>query len=208
MPKGGSDQRSIMQYFRLPSRGCSDFIVETDGTIVIRGDSPLPTAPSSSEQSHVAAPVTASMLPGAPVVASLNGKRRTIWDDDAAVQPSPLPITRRRRINDFDDDEAPLQAADMQTRLPLADRAVPASTSNISIKMDEKQQYEDEAVESDCDFIDDEDPDESCSSAAEEVRSAVAAVRNRHSWQNAFDRPSCPLCADLKVVLSHLLGLD
>jgi hypothetical protein len=74
--------------------------------------------------------------------------------------------------------------------------------------MDEKQQYEDEAEESACDDFIDDDDDESCSSAACEVRSAVAAMRNRRSWQNALDRPTCPLCADLKVVLSHLLGLD
>ena len=71
---------------------------------------------------------------------------------------------------------------------------------------DEKQQYEDEAEESSMgDFIDDgeEEPDESDPDAQEMTRTAFAALRNRRNWKEAEFQ--CPLCADLRVVLRHLL---
>ena len=72
--------------------------------------------------------------------------------------------------------------------------------------LDEKQQYEDEAEESDADFIDDDEPDESSEDAAQQVRHACAALRNRSSWQSQLS--PCPMCADLQTVLRSLLGLD
>ena len=71
---------------------------------------------------------------------------------------------------------------------------------------DEKQQYEDEAEESSmCDFIDDgeEEPDESDPDAQEMTRTACDALRNRRNWKETEFQ--CPLCADLRVVLRHLL---
>jgi hypothetical protein len=73
---------------------------------------------------------------------------------------------------------------------------------------DEKHQYEGEAEESDADFIDDDDPDESNSDAIMMTKSTRASLRNRKKWQEAQVRPDCALCADLKVVLGHLLGLE
>ena len=73
--------------------------------------------------------------------------------------------------------------------------------------LDEKHQYEGEAEE-DNDFIDDgsdEDADDN-DDASDEVRVACAALRNRGSWQQTA--VSCPLCADLRAVLGHLLGLN
>ena len=74
--------------------------------------------------------------------------------------------------------------------------------------LDEKHQYEGEAEE-DNDFIDDgsdEDAVVNDDDAADEVRVACAALRNRGSWQRTA--VSCPLCADLRAVLGHLLGLN
>jgi regulator of sirC expression with transglutaminase-like and TPR domain len=70
--------------------------------------------------------------------------------------------------------------------------------------LDEKQQFEDEAVESDFDFIDDDDPDESSEDVGQQVREAAAALRNRRSWQSM--RAPCPTCGDLRAILRHLLG--
>ena len=74
--------------------------------------------------------------------------------------------------------------------------------------LDEKHQFEDEAEE-DMNFIDDgseEGADESDDDAAAEVRDACAALRNRGSWKTT--QASCPMCADLRAVLGHLLGLQ
>jgi hypothetical protein len=64
-----------------------------------------------------------------------------------------------------------------------------------------------QAEKASSDFIDDEDVDESDADAAAEVSLACASLRNRRHFR-ASQRSSCPLCADLKVVLGHLLGLD
>ena len=64
-----------------------------------------------------------------------------------------------------------------------------------------------QAEESSGDFINDE-PDESNSDAAAEVRLACASLRNRRSWRSSSRRAECPLCRDLQTVLGHLLGLD
>ncbi len=70
----------------------------------------------------------------------------------------------------------------------------------------EKHEYEDEAVESDDDFINDEDESgESGSADDTQVRSAIASMRSRRSWQEI--QTSCPVCADLRAVLCHLLDL-
>lgn len=71
--------------------------------------------------------------------------------------------------------------------------------------MDRPQQYEDEAEESDDDFIDDDDISEAADTMPE-LGAACAALRNRLCWKAS--QSSCALCADLRVVLSHLLGLD
>ncbi len=71
---------------------------------------------------------------------------------------------------------------------------------------DEKEHYEDEAEESDLDFIDDANPDESDSDAAAMATETCAAMRNRRMWKAAQN--TCPLCADLRTVLGHLLGLE
>lgn len=75
-------------------------------------------------------------------------------------------------------------------------------------ELDEKQRYEGEADESDEDFIDDDEPDESDSDAIMMTKAACASLRNRKKWQEAQVQPDCALCADLKVVLGHLLGLE
>ena len=70
----------------------------------------------------------------------------------------------------------------------------------------EKHQFEDEAEESSIeDFIDDEEeePDESDADAQEMTRATCDALRNRRNWKEAEFQ--CPLCADLRVVLRHLL---
>jgi hypothetical protein len=71
--------------------------------------------------------------------------------------------------------------------------------------LDQKHQYEDEAAESSiCDFIDDEEePDESDADAQEMTRTTCNALRNRRNWKETEFQ--CPLCADLRVVLRHLL---
>jgi hypothetical protein len=75
--------------------------------------------------------------------------------------------------------------------------------------LDASGQYEDEAEESSDDFIDDDEleSDASHDDTDGEVRLACAALRNRRTWR-ATERSSCPLCADMRTVLSHLLGLD
>ena len=70
--------------------------------------------------------------------------------------------------------------------------------------LDEKQQYEGEAEESSMsDFIDDEEADESDADDERERATTCEALRNRRKWKETeFE---CPLCADLRVVLRHLL---
>lgn len=78
-------------------------------------------------------------------------------------------------------------------------------TQESSRGEDEKQQYEDEAEESemDEDFIDDEEPDESDDAAKELTRSTCEALRNRRKWKETeFE---CPLCADMRAIFSLLL---
>jgi hypothetical protein len=55
------------------------------------------------------------------------------------------------------------------------------------------------------DFIDDdeEEPDESDADAQEMTRATMDALRNRRKWKETEFH--CPLCADLRVVLQHLL---
>jgi hypothetical protein len=68
---------------------------------------------------------------------------------------------------------------------------------------DEKQTYEDEADEDDEAFIDDDEPDESNDEASGMVRDTIESLRNRRKWKESeFE---CPLCADLRVVINHLL---
>jgi hypothetical protein len=71
--------------------------------------------------------------------------------------------------------------------------------------LDQPELYEGEAVESDNDFIDDDEPSDS-SSTRHELHAAVKAVRNRRSWKAS--QSNCALCADIRVVLCHLLGLE
>jgi hypothetical protein len=68
----------------------------------------------------------------------------------------------------------------------------------------EKHELEDEAAESDINFIDD-DPDESDSDAAAMVRRESRALRSRTNWKE--HQMSCMLCKDMRAVLRHLLGL-
>ncbi len=67
----------------------------------------------------------------------------------------------------------------------------------------EKHTYEDEADEDDEDFIDDDEVDESDEQAQRMARDTIHSLRNRRKWKETeFE---CPLCADLRVVLNHLL---
>ncbi len=68
----------------------------------------------------------------------------------------------------------------------------------------EKHELEDEAAESDNNFIDD-DPDESDSDAAAMVQQEARALRNRTNWKE--NHTACWLCKDMRAVLRHLLGL-
>ena len=78
-----------------------------------------------------------------------------------------------------------------------------------SSELDEKHEFEDEAEESaDRDFIDDSEIDESDSDAIIMAKETYAALSNRRKWKDSLQKPSCPLCADLRVVLGHMLGLD
>ncbi len=53
------------------------------------------------------------------------------------------------------------------------------------------------------DFIDDEEADESDADDERERATTCEALRNRRKWKETeFE---CPLCADLRVVLRHLL---
>jgi hypothetical protein len=70
-----------------------------------------------------------------------------------------------------------------------------------------KHSFEDEAQESEEDFIDDEEPDESNSDAAAMTREVITAMRNRGEWKRS-QRVSCKLCNDLKHVLKYLLDLE
>jgi hypothetical protein len=71
--------------------------------------------------------------------------------------------------------------------------------------LDHKHEFEDEAEESEfADFINDKVSEES--DTVPELGAAVAALRNRRSWKAS--QSSCALCNDLRVVISHLLGLD
>ena len=74
-------------------------------------------------------------------------------------------------------------------------------------ELDTKHQYEDEANESDNDFIDDSEPDESNSSAADMARTTIRSFRNRETWQQLRDT-HCPLCNDMRTVLRSLLQMD
>jgi hypothetical protein len=69
-----------------------------------------------------------------------------------------------------------------------------------------RHEFEDEAEESDENFIDDEEPDESDSDAADMTHAACNALRNRKTFQDISW--GCPLCQDMRVVMRHLLGLD
>ena len=78
-----------------------------------------------------------------------------------------------------------------------------------SSELDEKHEFEDEAEESaDKDFIDDSDIDESDSDAIIMAKETYAALSNRRKWKDLLQKPSCPLCADLRIMLGHMLGLD
>jgi hypothetical protein len=73
--------------------------------------------------------------------------------------------------------------------------------------LDFKHRYEDEAEESDNDFIDDDDEvDESSSDAQIEARAAIRGLRNRQTWKETH--LTCALCQDMRVVFRHLLGLE
>ncbi len=53
------------------------------------------------------------------------------------------------------------------------------------------------------DFIDDDEADESDPDAQEQAKTACEALRNRRKWKETeFE---CPLCADLRVIVRHLL---
>ena len=56
------------------------------------------------------------------------------------------------------------------------------------------------------DFIDDdeEEPDESDADAQEMTRATMDALRNRRKWKETASE--CLLCADLRIVLKHLLN--
>ena len=71
---------------------------------------------------------------------------------------------------------------------------------------DEKHQYEDEAEESDLEFIDDDDADESDSDAVDMYKATAKSMRNTRTWAEAQNQ--CRLCRDLRVVLRHLLGME
>lgn len=75
------------------------------------------------------------------------------------------------------------------------------------MSLDTKHQYEDEANESDNDFIDDSEPDESNSSAADMARTTIRSLRNRVTWKQLRDT-HCPLCNDMRTVLRSLLQMD
>ena len=70
---------------------------------------------------------------------------------------------------------------------------------------DTKNEYEDEAEESenDDDFIDDAEPDESDEEAKVMTRETCESLRNRRKWKESeFE---CPLCADIRAILRLLL---
>jgi len=78
--------------------------------------------------------------------------------------------------------------------------------SNSDDELDDRQVFEDEAEESDNDFIDDDEPDESDSDAEAMTRSACKALRNRQTFRET--NSGCQLCQDMRVVMRHLLGLE
>jgi hypothetical protein len=74
-------------------------------------------------------------------------------------------------------------------------------------ELDSKALYEDEAEESDNDFINDGEVDESDSVAAEMATETIHSLRNRQTWNN-MQELQCRLCNDMRVVLRHLLGME
>ena len=61
-----------------------------------------------------------------------------------------------------------------------------------------------ETEDTDDDFINDV-PSDSASASSTEARGAIASMRNRHAYQQ--QQTACPMCADMRIVLRHLLGL-
>jgi hypothetical protein len=142
-----------------------------------------------------------------------------ILADPAVAQPSPvqdplqqpvLPQSKRKRVTDSDGEVEPKPCvrARMQLSCHIVISRVDGQKSDDD-DLDASGQYEGEAEESSDDFIDDEAPgsDDSDDGAAQEVRLACASLRNRRTWR-AAKRSSCLLCADMRTVLCHLLGLD
>jgi hypothetical protein len=85
-------------------------------------------------------------------------------------------------------------------------RLLTCRQSSSGSEPEEKHEYEDEAEESVDGFInDDDETDASGSANAAQLRSACAAMRNRRSWRAM--QSACPVCADLRAILMHLLDL-
>jgi len=225
-----TSQRSIQNY----TRPLSNSALPRKRKIVIDDDddAPLVAAPVVQVPRALASPVPASTAPSQrasatpassaqPVVPS-HDQCITIDDDDDDRGVDLLGGVARVGDSDGSDENFGVYM------LPKSHAALPTApiTSQIAKKrsrsrkpkpsqlrsrrehqhpndsdLDEKQQYEGEASE-DNDFIDDGSEE----SATHEVSNACAAMRSRSNWQTT--QVECPLCADLRVVLSHLLGLQ
>ena len=65
----------------------------------------------------------------------------------------------------------------------------------------EKNKYEEEAQESDNDFIDDSDVDESDSDAVDLARQLSSKLKNRRSWLESST--TCPTCRCVELMILH-----
>ena len=124
----------------------------------------------------------------------------------AANQATPPTLRHRRAGGKENVDPKAGDASNLRdpvtSRPQKRSREVGTRVSASDSDLDAKHQYEDEAEEDDDDFIDDS-PDESDSEAGRQVRQSCAALRNRRKWSETVE---CPLCADLRVVLKHLMN--
>ena len=219
----------IRHYFSSPARGASNG-PPASTTLrrrrIIIDDDDSDEEPTGHSSTNVALNVVAapSTFSAAQVDARESGSSRIIVQSDgedhmlfvstpkpvtAASQVTPPTLRQRRSFRAGGKENVDPQAGDasvlhapVSSRPQKRSREVHSRQSNSSSDLDAKHQYEGEAEEEDDDFIS-SSPDESDSEAGRQVRQSCIALRNRNKWQETVE---CPLCADLRVVLQHLLN--
>lgn len=167
---------------------CDESLWQTNPDVICIGSSTAaiiaPITSSSLSTPLLALPSEAESA--APAKRKRKVKADCSSDSDKENVP-PVPSKRNRKVVvSSDDDVNPFQG-----------------------EAEESEAEESEADESDgdeADASDGEDADARTERRRSAVSEACAALRNRRSFKAA--RNTCPLCADLRVVLTHLLGLE